>query len=165
MFIFLYAMSLYIGTPSTASVTSSSILSLSLSLVPLTTMAPHLRILAGPHPGDMQDITSTVNSGKSHTISSGLFEGEIALFIQDFPSGEQKPSEGDAATKYFSSPERKGVTWSLQSRGITFSDVYAVITNAKASQAVSCSPTISTVFYSGTHSTNLSTSRGDLGPH
>jgi hypothetical protein len=78
-------------------------------------MTPRLRILAGPDPESMQDITSLVNSGRSHLISSDAFEGEVAMYIRDFP-GNAEPNQ--AADAYFGSPMRKGVTWSIQSRGM-----------------------------------------------
>jgi hypothetical protein len=83
-------------------------------------MTPQLRVLAGSDPSSLQDITSLVNSGKSHTVSSDVFEGEVAIYIKDFPGDSVSSHAADA---YFNSPERKGVTWSIQSRG-TFDQSY-----------------------------------------
>jgi hypothetical protein len=78
-------------------------------------MTPALRVLAGCDPASMKDITSLVNSGSPHAISSDAFEGELAVYIKDFPGDAGSSHAADA---YFLSSERTGVTWSIQSRGV-----------------------------------------------
>lgn len=74
-------------------------------------MTPRLRVLVGPDPSSLTPISSLVNSGKAHPIRSDAFEGEIAVNIRGFPGSD----EGNET--YFSAPERKGVTWSIQAHG------------------------------------------------
>ncbi|OAX36641.1 DUF1769-domain-containing protein [Rhizopogon vinicolor AM-OR11-026] len=72
-----------------------------------------LRVRVGPSMDQLVCITDKVNSGQSHTISSGLFEGKVAINIKGFtnPSGEVVPAD------YFDREDRKGITWSIQVQG------------------------------------------------
>ncbi|EGO03762.1 hypothetical protein SERLA73DRAFT_46390 [Serpula lacrymans var. lacrymans S7.3] len=72
-----------------------------------------MRVLAGPGLDSLVPITDIVNTGASHSITSDLFEGEVAVNIKGFtdPDGHVLDSE------YFNREERKGVTWSIQVQG------------------------------------------------
>lgn len=74
-------------------------------------MAPQLRVLAGPDLHRLTPITSLVNAGKAHHIKSDAFEGDVVVYIKDFGT------ESGAGETYFQSPERTGVTWSIQAQG------------------------------------------------
>lgn len=80
-------------------------------------MAPRLRVLAGPDPSSLTPITKLVNSGKPHSIRSDAFEGGIAVNIKGF-------TEEYGLEAYFNSPERQGVTWSIQAHGTSLEPVF-----------------------------------------
>lgn len=66
-----------------------------------------LRILAGPSYDQLAPIS--VNDGTAHGIKSDVFEGKLAVFL--------KYEDESDLPEYFSSPERAGVTWSIQVQG------------------------------------------------
>jgi len=75
---------------------------------------PKLRVLAGPTPHDLTDITSLVNTNTSHRISTDEWEGEIVIFIKDFNADDSRTPEG---AEYFGRSDRSGITWSIQTQG------------------------------------------------
>jgi hypothetical protein len=79
-------------------------------------MVPRLRVLAGTSLETMVPITSLVNTGKPHKLSSEIFEGAIVAHVKNFPdkNGTMRESE------YFSREDRQGVTWSIQVQGTPF---------------------------------------------
>ncbi|KAF8727684.1 hypothetical protein AX14_007120 [Amanita brunnescens Koide BX004] len=74
------------------------------------TMAPHLRVLAGPCPSTLVPITTIVNTNATHKVSSELFQGEITVHVKDFADEEGVVRQSD----YFQREDRQGVTWSIQ---------------------------------------------------
>ncbi|KAH7101492.1 DUF1769-domain-containing protein [Auriculariales sp. MPI-PUGE-AT-0066] len=99
---------------------------------------PRLRILAGPSPSTAVPITA--NDGSTHEITGAHFEGRVCVFIRyedqvqvrsragsrnssrpASRAGSNDSSESvapvDAALRYFGSPERRNVTWSVQIQG------------------------------------------------
>ncbi|KAF7973146.1 hypothetical protein HWV62_15917 [Athelia sp. TMB] len=74
---------------------------------------PRLRVLAGPNPHYLEDITNLVNTQQPHTISTSDFHGQVVANIKDFtgPDGVVRSSD------YFEKAERKDITWSLQVQG------------------------------------------------
>ncbi|KII87904.1 hypothetical protein PLICRDRAFT_111632 [Plicaturopsis crispa FD-325 SS-3] len=75
-------------------------------------MAPRLRVLAGPSPDALTDITSTVNTARPHRVESPLFDGAIVVHIKGLTGPD------DDNLEYFGREERKGITWSLQVQGM-----------------------------------------------
>ncbi|KAF9475708.1 DUF1769-domain-containing protein [Pholiota conissans] len=76
-------------------------------------MAPHLRVLAGTSPDTMVPISSLVNTGKSYTLTSPLFEGNISAHIKGFTDERGRVRESE----YFSREDKAGITWSIQVQG------------------------------------------------
>jgi len=76
-------------------------------------MPPRLRVLAGPSPDTLAPISDLVNSDTSHTISSELFKGEIAVYVKGFTNAEGEVLD----SQYFDREDRQGVTWSIQVQG------------------------------------------------
>ncbi|KJA15579.1 hypothetical protein HYPSUDRAFT_58713 [Hypholoma sublateritium FD-334 SS-4] len=76
-------------------------------------MAPRLRVLAGTSPETMVPITSLVNTGVSHTLSSPLFEGKIAAYIKGVTDENGCVRESE----YFNREDKAGITWSIQVQG------------------------------------------------
>lgn len=74
---------------------------------------PRLRVLAGPNPHNLEDITDLVNTQKPYTISTSDFHGQVVANIKEFtgPDGVVRDSE------YFEKEERQDITWSLQVQG------------------------------------------------
>ncbi|KAF7973152.1 hypothetical protein HWV62_15929 [Athelia sp. TMB] len=74
---------------------------------------PRLRVLAGPAPTSLSDITEHVNTSTSIPITTPHFEGAISVNIKDFldPSGRVRDSA------YFGRADRQGTTWSIQTQG------------------------------------------------
>ncbi|GJJ14921.1 hypothetical protein Clacol_009191 [Clathrus columnatus] len=70
---------------------------------------PLLRVLAGPSTSELVDISDLVNTGESHSIESDRFSGSIAVYIKGFPNSSK--------SEYFEHPDRKNVTWSIQTQG------------------------------------------------
>lgn len=75
---------------------------------------PRLRILAGPNPNNLQDITDLVNTQKPFSINSDDFEGQVVTNIKEFtgPDGVARGSD------YFDRADRSDITWSLQLQGM-----------------------------------------------
>lgn len=67
-----------------------------------------LRVLAGPTPDKVEDITHLVNTNKAFTISSDSFNGKIAVHLKGFVEGKDE---------YFEKEGREDVTWSIQAQG------------------------------------------------
>lgn len=76
-------------------------------------MAPRLRVLAGTSPDTMVPITSLVNTGVAHTLSSPLFEGSIAAHIKGMTDEQGRARDSE----YFSREDKAGITWSIQVQG------------------------------------------------
>ena len=72
---------------------------------------PRLRILAGPSTTDLKPIRA--DTGEAVDVSSGLFEGKIAVYIKNFADPEGKVQD----SAYFAHESRKDVTWSIQVQG------------------------------------------------
>jgi hypothetical protein len=74
---------------------------------------PRLRVFAGPTPSSLVPISDIVNTNKPHTISSDHFAGQVVVNVKGFtdPHGRIMDSE------YFSRPDRKDITWSIQVQG------------------------------------------------
>jgi len=68
-----------------------------------------LRVLVGPCPSKLTDISSLVNTERPHTIKSETFEGRVVVHVKGFPGADE--------SEYFEREERKGVTWSIQVQG------------------------------------------------
>lgn len=77
---------------------------------------PRLRVLAGPNPNNLEDITDLVNTQKPYTISTSDFHGQVVANIKEFtgPDGVVRDSD------YFNKEDRKDITWSLQVQGACF---------------------------------------------
>ncbi|KAJ7647603.1 DUF1769-domain-containing protein [Roridomyces roridus] len=73
---------------------------------------PKLRVLAGPSPDELVDITASVNTNTPHAIATDAWEGQLVVFIKNFNGTE----DGDAA-EYFGRSDRAGITWSIQTQG------------------------------------------------
>lgn len=74
---------------------------------------PRLRVLAGPNPSNLEDITDLVNTQKPYTISTSDFHGQVVANIKEFTGPDGVVRESD----YFDKDDRKDVTWSLQVQG------------------------------------------------
>ena len=74
---------------------------------------PRLRVLAGPTPISLSDITEHVNTSTPIPITTPHFEGAIAVNIKDFPD----PSGRVRDSAYFGRADRQGTTWSIQTQG------------------------------------------------
>jgi len=70
---------------------------------------PRLRVLAGPSPSQLSDISDFVNTARPHTIKSDRFQGRLVVHIKGFP--------GAPESEYFEREDRKGITWSIQMQG------------------------------------------------
>ncbi|KAF8503903.1 DUF1769-domain-containing protein [Hysterangium stoloniferum] len=70
---------------------------------------PRLRVLAGPSPLELTDISDLVNTGIPHPIESNRFCGRVVVHIKGFPV--------TAESEYFEREDRKGITWSIQMQG------------------------------------------------
>jgi hypothetical protein len=86
-----------------------------------TIMTSRLRILAGPDTSSLKPITHLVNTGKAFEIKSDAFEGKILVYIQGLTS---EVGDGDTGNAYFHSPNRTGVTWSIQAQGMFTHVIY-----------------------------------------
>ncbi|KAF9787872.1 hypothetical protein BJ322DRAFT_1018585 [Thelephora terrestris] len=75
-------------------------------------MPVNLRVLAGPSPCSLVDISDKVNTDQVHNISSDGFEGLLSLQINRFPLHHRT-----ASSDYFERPDRRGITWSIQVQG------------------------------------------------
>lgn len=75
-------------------------------------MPTDLRVLAGPSPGALADISDKVNTYQAHNITSDAFEGTICLQIKRFTAHHHTTS-----SDYFERPDRRGITWSIQVQG------------------------------------------------
>ena len=75
-------------------------------------MPTNLRVLAGPSPSSLVDISDKVNTNGSHPIASNAFEGVLSLQIKRFPARHSTTS-----SDYFERPDRQGITWSIQVQG------------------------------------------------
>lgn len=84
---------------------------------------PRLRVLAGPDPSSLTPISTTVNSGTPHRISSDLFEGQVIAHIQGFTDEQGKVRDSE----YFGREDRKNVTWSIQVQGESFRSLISSI--------------------------------------
>lgn len=71
---------------------------------------PTLHVLAGPTLDTMKPISELVNTGKPIEIKSEHFEGSALAYIKGF--------NGEEDCDYFKSPNRQGVTWSIQVQGL-----------------------------------------------
>ena len=76
-------------------------------------MPAALRVLAGPSPYSLTDISDKVNTNKTHRIVSDTFEGVISLQIKRFPTHHRTTS-----SDYFERLDRQGITWSIQVQGL-----------------------------------------------
>ena len=83
-------------------------------------MAPRLRVLAGTSPETMMPITSLVNTGMSHALSSPLFEGKVAAYIKGMTDENGCVRESE----YFSREDKAGITWSIQVQGVLRSNLW-----------------------------------------
>ncbi|KAJ7287305.1 DUF1769-domain-containing protein [Mycena rebaudengoi] len=77
---------------------------------------PTLRVLVGPTPSTLNDITSLVNTNTSHRIVTDAFEGQIVVFIKGFNQADPSATTPEAA-EYFGRTDRSGITWSIQVQG------------------------------------------------
>lgn len=93
-------------------------------------MAPRLRVWAGTSPETMVPITSLVNTGVSHTLSSPLFEGKIAAYIKGMTDENGCVRESE----YFSREDKAGITWSIQVQGVLHSNLTASVRHAICSR-------------------------------
>ena len=75
-------------------------------------MPAGLRVLAGPSPHSLVDISDKVNTDKTHHITSDTFKGALSLQIKRFPAHHRTTS-----SDYFERPDRQGITWSIQVQG------------------------------------------------
>lgn len=75
-------------------------------------MPTDLRVLAGPSPHSLTDISDKVNTDQGYRIVSDAFEGFLSLQIKRFPAHHRTTSD------YFERPERQGITWSIQVQGL-----------------------------------------------
>ena len=106
---------------------------------------PRLRVLAGPSANELTEISSEVNTFRTHRIVSDRFEGEVCVHIKGFVGADgtlkesayfpgstsgnsrntrQEESSGSSASSAsgesngnVTNGSRKGVTWSIQVRG------------------------------------------------
>lgn len=78
---------------------------------------PRMRVLVGISPETLRPIEANTSNGY-YRISSDKFDGEIAVYLKDFLN-----EAGDASTSadYFSHPDRRHRTWSIQVRGMNTS--------------------------------------------
>jgi hypothetical protein len=110
-----------------------------------------LRVLAGPSPDALTNITNVVNTSTPTPISSDIFEGSIVVNVKGLTNerGEVLDSE------YFQRADRKGITWSIQLQGRGFLVVLAEreLTDVVGWQAGSWRRTLLTTFFSETRST------------
>ncbi|KAF8496966.1 hypothetical protein JB92DRAFT_2988748 [Gautieria morchelliformis] len=70
---------------------------------------PRLRLLAGPSPSHLTDISALVNTAQPHTIQSDRFIGRVVVHIKGFPGADE--------SEYFEREDRRGITWSIQVQG------------------------------------------------
>ena len=75
-------------------------------------MSSNLRVLAGPSPHSLSDISDKVNTNEVHHIVSDAFQGALSLHIKSFPEHHRTTS-----SDYFERPDRRGITWSIQVQG------------------------------------------------
>lgn len=75
-------------------------------------MPTNLRVLVGPSPDSLADISDKVNTNGVHHIASDVFEGVLSLQIKRFPARHRTTS-----SDYFERPDRQGITWSIQVQG------------------------------------------------
>ena len=80
---------------------------------PLIMPVADLRVLAGPSPHSLTDISDRVNTSRTHRIVSDTFEGDISLQIKRFPTHRRTTS-----SDYFERLDRQGITWSIQVQGL-----------------------------------------------
>lgn len=78
-------------------------------LVMTSSPTPRLRLLAGPSPSHLTDISALVNTSQAHTIQSERFVGKVVVHVKGFPGADE--------SEYFERDDRKGVTWSIQVQG------------------------------------------------
>lgn len=77
-------------------------------------MPTNLRVLAGPSPHSLTDVSDIVNTNLVHHIVSEAFEGVISLQIERFQTHHRATS-----SNYFQRPDRRGITWSIQVQGLS----------------------------------------------
>ena len=70
---------------------------------------PQLRVLTGPSPRHLTDISALVNTAQPHVIHSDRFVGKVVVHIKGFPGAQE--------SEYFEREDRRGVTWSIQVQG------------------------------------------------
>lgn len=75
-------------------------------------MPADLRVLAGPSPHFLVDISDKVNTDQVHHIVSDAFIGSLSLQIKRFPVHHHTTS-----SDYFERSDRQGITWSIQAQG------------------------------------------------
>lgn len=75
-------------------------------------MPAGLRVLAGPSPYSLADISDKVNTDQVHRIVSDVFEGDLCLQIKRFPAHHRTTT-----SDYFERQDRRGITWSIQVQG------------------------------------------------
>lgn len=78
---------------------------------------PLLRVLAGPEPSALTDITQNVNTEAKLHIVTPYFDGHLVVNIKRFPD----PSGRVLDSEYFERDDRKGLTWSIQVQGTIYS--------------------------------------------
>jgi Protein of unknown function (DUF1769) len=74
-----------------------------------STAAPRLRVLAGPSPSRLTNISALVNTAQLHTIESDVFVWKVVVHIKGFPGADE--------SEYFERDDRRGITWSIQVQG------------------------------------------------
>ena len=83
-------------------------------------MPADLRVLAGPSPNSLTDVSDKVNTNETHRIVSGTFEGVVSLQIKRFPTHHRTTS-----SDYFERPDRQGITWSIQVQGLSILPIFS----------------------------------------
>ena len=76
-------------------------------------MPTNLRVLVGPSPHSLADISDKVNTNEALPVVSDAFEGAISVQIKPFQAGHRTSSD------YFERPDRRGITWSIQVQGLS----------------------------------------------
>ena len=72
--------------------------------------SPGLRVLAGPSPSQLTDISNLVNTARPHAIKSSRFTGQVVVHVKGFPHAGE--------SEYFEREDRRGITWSIQVQGL-----------------------------------------------
>ncbi|KAF8579225.1 DUF1769-domain-containing protein [Ramaria rubella] len=68
-----------------------------------------LRVLVGPSPSLLTDISTLVNTVRPYTIQSERFIGQVVVHVKGFPGAKE--------SEYFEREDRRGITWSIQMQG------------------------------------------------